>query len=300
MLTTKDFDEIVLDNPFLTDGTIGYGIQNNSWQFTINYNPDSLVLYGQDNSTCKYIILENDSNGFICKIIREDNYIKIIEWEKENNNSIGTCNETKENIDIVNEFKNLKKLVRVQIENYYSIIRNIQSYKFKFDFDATNTFLNYLEPLISFNQKEKIIKSLKRVERNPMKSFKNRIDTIDTDSKNIVHTIYFNALIKQLEKTDSLVIIDWNSTFEEIKEQFIPLFKMLNIPFRENINSDINDHNTTYYLKTIVNELLKYDYSTYDLNGNSDTYLLIFVKRNNEIEITEIARILKLEITTKN
>jgi hypothetical protein len=292
MITTKDFDEIVLDNPFLTGDIVGYGVYNLPWEYLINYSPDSLTFFGQSNSTCKYIILKNTLTDLEYKIVREDDHITITDLNDENRQSVTDPNQLAK---VEQGFDELKELVRKQIGNYYATIKSIESNKFNFHLDDTRNFIKLLYPSISDAQQEKIIKRLKRVEKNPAKYFEDPTDTIDMDAGNIIQSLFLNVLTEQLEKVGSLIIVDWRSPHDEVMDLLIPLFQQLQISPDERMNR-ADGYETSSFLNDMVTILSEHNYQTFILGEISDTYLLVYVKSDNIQELKALANKINLTI----
>ncbi len=133
MITIQDFDEIVIDNPFLKNENVGYGIKKIFWEFFIYYNPAGLNYNGHSNSTCKYITMTNDLTSVGYKIIREDDHIVIEELFRNDRNRYDReiVTDTKKLAKVETKFNDLKKIVKKQIKEHYKTINRLQNLKVK-------------------------------------------------------------------------------------------------------------------------------------------------------------------------
>ena len=244
MIKIQDFDEIVIDNPFLTSSS-AYGIRKRFYYFVINYNPHDLNFYGQDNSTCKYITIENNLTNVTYKIIREDNHIEIYDFSKK-------CyvTDTKKLAKIENKFNDLKKIVKKQIEEHKKILNGLENLKIKFDFDTIKLFLEVLQPEITEKQQEKIIKKLAKIEKKPMSYFSEPTDTIGNNSKNIVKSLFFNVFVAELEKIGALIVVDWRSPYEEVAGLILPILKKMEIAQDDRLKES-EDYDAENFLNSV-------------------------------------------------
>jgi len=291
MITIKDFDDIVLNNPFLTGNVVGYGVHNLQIQANINYSPDSLHLYGQSNSTCKYITIKHAKSGKEYKFVREDDHIDVVDLTTKNYQLI---TDIKLLTDVKNVFTEFKTIVFNQINNYEAIMQFIQNNKFNFHLEETRKFINLLYPSISDKNQDNIIRVLKRVEKNPAKYLEDPVDSIGFDAKNIVQSVFFSILTDKLSKINTLHIVDSNSHFEEIKDILSPLFQELQIPTDVWLKKEITT--VSAFLTYLATVLFENNYLIYDLANDTDTYLLIYTKTENSNELEKLATIMNLHI----
>jgi len=294
MITTQDFDEIVIDNPFLADGNSGYGIRKMFWYFVIQYKPDSLRFYGQSNSTCKYITMRNKLTQVCYKIIREDDYVKIEEIFKDYDREVVT--DTKKLTKVEKKFYDLKKIVKKQIKEHYEIVDGLQNLKIKFDFDTTKEFLKILQPKITDKQQEKIIKKLAKIEKNPMSYFSEPTNTIGANPKTILKSLFCNVFTDELEKSKSLIIVDWRSPYEEVIGLIIPIFKKLEITLDERLKKTEDYDEAEKLLNSINNILLENDYTIVNFSDGSDTFLLGFTTKKDYQQLEKYAKKINIEI----
>lgn len=295
MITTGDFDEIVINNPFLTNGNTGYGFRKWFWQFQINYDPDSLQFPGQSNSTCKYIIIENDLTKVTYKVIREDKEVTVQELFPKKEYTRETITDPKKLSKIENKFNDLKKIVKKQIEKHNGTLRRVEQSKVRFDFDSISEFLDLLLPAISTSQKDKLVKEIEEVEKNPMSYFDEPTNTIASNSKNIVLSIFFDELVDNLEQFGTLMIVDWKSPYKEVKDLIVPVFNKLGIAFNESLNRG-KEYETTSYLNNVSDMLLKEGYAMVILGGVSDTFLITLTKEQDYKDLETKAKNIKIEI----
>lgn len=295
IITTNDFDEIVLNNPFLNDENIGYGIEKLFCKYYINYNPEALKFNGQSNSTCKYIIFENYFSKKKIKVIREDNRIVVKEFSKDND--IETVADEKKLFKIHRKLIDLKKIVNKQIQDYNKSISKIT--KLKFDIETVEKFADLLNPKLSKIEIESLIEELRNAEENPLNYIGNLSNITNENSAILSQKILFNIIIDELEKINSLIIIDWKSPFEEVYELFESQFTKLKISFEKEISKP-KKYETTDFLKTLNELVTKTEYSMIVLGNVSDTYLITFTKKENFNEIKKKAEILKFELNEWN
>ena len=293
MITIKDFDEIVTDNPFLTNGNTGYGIRKLFWYFVIMYNLDSLSCYGQSSSTCKYITMDNELTKVTYKIIREYDYIKIEEIFPNYDREIVT--DPKKLSKVEKKFNDLKKIVKKQIEKHKEILNRLENLKVKFDFDTTKEFLEVLYPKMTSIQQEKIIKKLAKIEKKPMSYFSEPTDTIGANPNTILKSLFFDVLVDELEKYGALIVVDWKSPYEEVVGLIIPVFKKLGIEIDERLKKKDN-YGAENFLISINNILSKKDYMIISFSGVSDTFLLGFTTEKDYKKLDTYSKKINIEV----
>jgi len=295
MITLKDFDDIVLNNPFLTDGNTGYGFRKWFWEYQIFYDPNSLQFLGQSNSTCKYIIIKHDITKTTYKIIREDNQIEIQEIFAEKEYERENISDAKKVSEVESKFNSLKRIVQKQIKKHISTLNSLQQLKAQFDFDSTRMFLNLLSPDLKDSVKKNIINELQKVEKNPSNYFDEPIDTIVSNSKNLVQSIFFKALVDNLEKLGILIIVDWKSPYEEVLGVVIPIFEKIGITANEKMKKG-KSYETTTFLNSINEILLENGHVAVELGNVSDTYLIVFTAKQNFKELEIKAKKINIEV----
>lgn len=295
MISTTDFDEIVVSNPFLTNGATGYGFRKWFWQFQIHYDPDALQFPGQSNSTCKYIIIENDFSKVLYKIIREDHQVEIQEIFPKNNYTREAVTDPKKLSKIESKFNDLKKVVKKQIKKHRATLKSIQQLKVSFDFDSIQEFLTLFVPKLTPLQQEKLIKELQELQKNPIRYLDEPTDTIGSNSRNIIQSIFFNVIVDQLEKCGGLIIIDYKSPYEEVIGLIAPIFEKLRIPFDERLKKT-SKYETTDFINRVNDILIEKDYIALTLGGVSDTYLVAFTQEQDYMELEIKAKKIKVEV----
>lgn len=291
IINTKDFDEIVLNNPFLNDEKVGYGIEKLFWKYYISYNPEALRFNGQSNSTCKYIILENYFSKKTIKVIREDDRIVVKEFSKESD--IETVEDEKRLLKIHQKLIDLKKIVKKQIQDYNKSLSNIT--KLKFDIETVEKFADLIYPKLSKIEIESLIAELRNAEENPINYIGDLSNIARENSTILSQKILYNIIIDELEKINSLIIVDWKSPFEEVYELFESQFTKLKISFEKEISKP-KKYETTDFLKTLNELVKKTEYKMIVLGDVSDTYLITFTKKEDFSEIKKKAEKLKFEL----
>lgn len=295
IITTNDFDEIILNNPFLNDENVGYGIEKLFCKYYISYNPEALKFNGQSNSTCKYIILESYFSKKTIKVIREDNRIVVKEFSKDND--VETVDDEKRLFKIHRKLIDLKKIVKKQIQDYNKSISNIT--KLKFDIDTVEKFAHLLNPKISKIEIENLIVNLKNAEENPISYIGNLSNIVRENSTTLSQKILFNIITDELEKINNLIIVDWKSPFEEVYELFENQFTKLKISFDKETNKP-KKYETTNFIGTLNELVKKTEYIMIVLGHVSDTYLITFTKKENFSEVKKKAEKLKIELNEWN
>ena len=285
MITVKDFDEIVVNNSFLTNGNVGYGIRKWFWQFEINYNPDSLYLTGQSNSTCNYIIIKNSLTNDTYKVIREDKEIEIQEIYPQQDYAREIVTDPKKLSRIERKFNDLKSIVKKQIKKYNATLNSIQQSKINFDYDTIQEFLQLLTPLLRSSQQDKLINELKGVEKSPLSYIDESTASINSNSREIINAIFFKVLVENLSNFGTLLVVDCKSSYEEVIGLFRPVLSNQNIVFDKKALNKPSNYKTIEFVNRLINILNENKINTYSIGAVSDTPILVFTEEDLTFEI---------------
>ena len=292
-ITTADFDEIVLTTPFFTEESAGYGKNLLFWGFLIYYSPASLRFPGQDNSTCKYITITYNLSDTTFKIIREDDHIVIQEYEKDK--GFGTITNPNKIRRVKRKIDKLKRIVKKDAEHHNKTMKKLGSLSVDFDLVTTGQFIDLLIPKILSHEKDQLLLELKLAGKNPLDHFNNPTDTIDNKEEKIIHGVFEKVLFDELNEAGVLFVIDWQSHFEEISDQLLPVFEKLDIPAGILTNKP-EEYETTVFLEQLSDYLEQHNKKMVMLGGMSDTYLAAFTETKNGYELRRLGQKIKIDV----
>jgi len=293
LITTADFDEIVLNNPFLTEEKIGYGKYGLFWQYYIEYSPASLRFHGQNNSTCKYIIIKHNLSEKTFKVIREDDHIVILEFIGAN--GVETVTDPKKIRLVKRKIDKLKRIVKKDAKRHYKMIKNLGTLSGDFDLATTGKFIALLIPQIQSPEKDQILDQLKLAGTNPLDYFEDPRDTMYSNEKKILQSVFAKVLFDELQDAGALFVIDWKSSFEEVSEAFLPVFEQLNVPAGMLTNKP-ETYETSDFLEQLSDYLERYNKKMVMLGGVADTYLATFVDTKNVNELKRLGEKIQIEV----
>lgn len=293
LVTTADFDEIVLNNPFLTEEKIGYGKYGLFWQYYIEYSPATLRFPGQNNSTCKYIIIKHNLSKKTFKVIREDDHIAIFEFLGEN--PAETVTDPKKIRLVKRKIDKLKRIVKKDAKRHYKMIKNLRTLSGDFDLITTGKFIALLIPEIPSPEADQILDKLKVAGTNPLDYFEDLRDTMNSNEKKILQSVFANVLLDELQDAGALFVIDWKSSFEEVSDSFLPVFEQLNVPIGVLTNKP-KTYETSDFLEQLSDYLDQYNKKMVMLGGVADTYLATFVDTKNVNELKRLGQKIQIEV----
>jgi hypothetical protein len=297
MITIADFDEVVLNNPFLKGENVGYGFNKLFWRYSLTYDPYTLDLEVQSNETCKYIIIESVINSTAFKIIREDDHIVVKEIFSDINLDHEKITDSKKLLKAEKQFRKLKKLIKKQTQKHNKTIDSLKEVALTFNVQKVREFLNLIEPTIAKADKEQIINELVVVQKNPLEYFNENLSDFDSEDKQLGKAIFSHAFISALEDENALFFIDWKSPHEEVDHLLSELFKKLNLPYNQKAKpSSSSNYQAFGHLVEVNKTLANYNFTMLNLFGTSDTVAIIAIKSKDYKSVVGLGKELGIEI----
>lgn len=295
MITVNDYDDIVENNPFLTNGISSYSFFKKSMRYSITFDLDALHNYNIPNSGCRCIVISNTETNNTMKIIREDSSIVIQELfiGQKPPTKVVTDSDKLKAVEI--DFRNLVNITREQIKDHHTIRQDLENSEITFDFDSTKEFLSILLPKLKKAQINRLLKHLRKFQKKPLSLLEDPTATLFSDAKNIIQSTYTRILFGHLESSGSLIFVDSKDFKDEILGSFSIVTNSLGVDI-SGINFSENCQYASDFLMKIEELLSESGYHSFNLGELSDTFSLAFCKKDDFAHLESIAQKLNLEV----
>ena len=210
-------------------------------------------------------------------------------------NGVETVTNPKKIRRLKRKIDKLKRIVKRDAENHNKMMKKLGSLSVDFDLITTGQFIALLIPGIQSREKDQVLLALKIAGKNPLDYFENPTDTIDQNEEAIIHGVFEKVLFDELNDARALFVIDWQSQFEEISDQLLPVFEELDIPAGILTNKP-EEYETTVFLERLSDYLERHNKKMVMLGGMSDTYLAAFIEAKDINELKRLGQKIKIDV----